>query len=110
LALGSTTIYLLIYFINVFIVIFLLIVFLVTKGKYGEKTARYFIKDLFFNIIISMTMEFFFEFIVYGLLNFYTFDKSTSGEVLGVLVSLFSIFLASVFVPFAMMWAIFTKD
>ena len=55
-------------------------------------------------------MEFFFEFIVYGLLNLYTFDKSTSGEVLGVLVSLFCIFLASVFVPFAMMWAVFTKD
>ena len=57
-----------------------------------------------------MTMEVFFEFIIYGFLNLNTLDKSTNGEILGILVSLLCIFLASTFFIFTLMWAIFTKD
>jgi hypothetical protein len=55
-------------------------------------------------------MEVFFEFIIYGFLNLNTLDISTNGEILGILVSLLGIFLASTFLTFALMWAIFTKD
>ena len=60
--LGSVTIYIFIYFFNVFLVFLLKFYILATGGKYGgqwllEKT----IKDLFFNLIISMTILYFFS-------------------------------------------------
>ena len=73
--LGSATIYILIYLFNVILVFVLKLYIWITGGKYGgqwllEKT----IKGLFFNIILSMTMEGFFEFVIYSILNFYLID------------------------------------
>lgn len=111
LGLGSATIYIFIYFFSVFIVLILKLYIWVTGGKYGghwllEKS----IKDLFFNLILSMTMEGFFEFIIYSFLNFYSIDLTLNGEVLGKLISLFCIFLAAIFLPISLLWAIFSKD
>jgi hypothetical protein len=55
-------------------------------------------------------MEGFFELLVNGLLNIYTRDTSTIGEILGLIVSIICIFLTIIFVPFALFWAIFSKD
>ena len=87
LGLGSTAIYIFIYFFNVLIVLILMLYIRITNGKFGghwllEKT----IKGLFFNIILSMTMEGFFEFIIYSFLNFYSIDSTLNGEVLGVMI------------------------
>ena len=71
-----------------------------------EKT----IKGLFFNIILSMSMEGFLEFVIYSFLNFYSINFSLNGEVLGVMISSFCIFLAAFFLPISLMWAIFSKD
>jgi hypothetical protein len=71
-----------------------------------EKT----IKGLFFNIILSMTMEGFFEFLVYSLLNLYTIDLSLNGEVLGVMISSLCIYLAAIYLPVSLLWAIFSKN
>ena len=57
-----------------------------------------------------MTMEGFFEFVVYSFLNFYSIDLKLNGEVLGILFSSFCIYLASIFLPISLMWAIFSKD
>jgi hypothetical protein len=57
-----------------------------------------------------MTMEGFFEFVVYSFLNFYSVDLTLNGEVLGVLISSFCIFLASIFLTISLLWAIFSKD
>ena len=111
LGLGSITIFILIYFLNVFIVLILKLYIQITGGKYGgqwllEKT----IKGLFFNIILSMTMEGFFEFVIYSFLNFYSIDFSLNGEDLGVMISSFCIFSAAIFLPISLLWAIFSKD
>ena len=109
--LGSATIYILIYLFNVILVFVLKLYIWITGVKYGgqwllEKT----IKGLFFNIILSMTMEGFFEFVIYSILNFYLIDLTQNGEVLGAMISSFCIFLASIFLPISLLWAIFSKD
>ena len=55
-------------------------------------------------------MEGFLEFIVYSFLNLYTRDYTLNGEILGIFISIFCSFIAVVFVPFALIWAILTKD
>ena len=57
-----------------------------------------------------MTMEGLFEFVIYSFLNFYSVDLTLNGEVLGVLISSFCIFLASIFLTISLLWAIFSKD
>ena len=57
-----------------------------------------------------MTMEGFFEFLIYSFLNFYSIDLKLNGEVLGVLMSSFCIFFAIIFLPVALIWAIFSKN
>jgi hypothetical protein len=111
LGLGSATIYILIYFFNMFIVLILKLYIRITGGKYGgqwllEKT----IKGLFFNIILSMTMEGLFEFVIYSFLNFYSIDLTLNGEVFGVMISSFCIFLTAVFLPLSLLWAIFSNN
>ena len=67
-------------------------------------------KGLFFNTIISMTIEGFIEFIVYSVLNIYTFSFQTNGEILGFVISVFCLFCSIIFVPIALAWAILTKN
>jgi len=57
-----------------------------------------------------MTMEGFFEFLVYSILNFYSLDLNLNGEVLGVMISSFCILMAAIILPFSLLWAIFSKD
>jgi len=95
----------------VFIVLILKLFIWITGGKFGghwllEKS----IKDLFFNLILSMTMEGLLEFVIYSFLNFYSIDLTLNGEILGVMISSFCIFLAAIFLPISLLWAIFSKD
>lgn len=57
-----------------------------------------------------MTMEGFFEFVIYSILNFYSMDFTVNGEVLGILFSGVCSFFAIIFLPIALLWAIFTKN
>ena len=109
--LGSVTIYLLAYFAQIIVVIFVKILMFITGEIYlKKKVLTVLLKGLFFNTILTLTMEGFFELLVNGILNFYTRDTSTIGEILGFLVSILCIFLTVIFVPIALFWAIFSKD
>lgn len=111
LGLGSGTIYLLIYIVNVLIIILMVIYILITNGKCGGKNLlKFMIKDLFFNNLISMTMEGYFEFVIYGLVNAYTADTKTNGDVLGIIIAAFCLYNAIIFLPILLLWAIFTKN
>ena len=66
-------------------------------------------KGIFFNSIISITMEGLFEFIVYGFLNLYTINFSTNGEVLGFIIAAFCLFCVF-FVIIALIWSLLTKN
>ena len=68
------------------------------------------IEGLFFNNLISMTMEGYFEFVIFGLVNAFTADIKTNGDILGIIIAGFCLFNAIVFLPLLFLWAIFTKD
>ena len=74
-----------------------------------DKVYKYLIKGLFFNTILTITIEGFIEFFVYGFLNLYTIDSSTNGEVLGLIFAFISVFL-SLFLISVLSWSIAFKD
>ena len=93
IGLGTTAVYILAYLVNVLLVLIFKIYILLTEGKFGgQELLNYLIKGLFFNVIISMTLEAYIEFTIYGFLNLYTMDGKMSGEILGLIFSLFCIF------------------
>ena len=57
-----------------------------------------------------MTLEGYIEFLVYGILNICTRDASTNGEILGMIFAFMCIFLASLFLPSALVGLIYSKD
>ncbi len=81
----------------------------------GEKFVKKelfdkFIKGLFFNKILTVTFEGYVDFLIEGFLNMYSFDTSTNGEVLGLIISMIVLFLTMNFLPSSLTWAIFSKD
>ena len=109
--LGSATIYLFAYFAQCIIVLILKIIINISGERFIKK--KYFeviIKDLFFNTLISLTLEGFLEFIVVSILNFQTIDLTLNGEVLGCLIMSFCLFCSMIFVPLALIWALLTKN
>ena len=57
-----------------------------------------------------MAMEGYLEFTVNGFLNVYTADTSMNGEILGINIAFICLFQTIIFLPLALLWAIFTKD
>jgi len=55
-------------------------------------------------------MEGYIDLLIYGFLNIYTYDTSTNGEVLGLIVSIICLFLTLYFLPISLTWAIFSKS
>lgn len=109
--LGSATIYLFLYFFQIILAVLLKVLMMLTgeffvKKKYFNKL----IKGLFFNTLISLTMEGFLEFVVYAFLNIYTKNFSLNGEILGFIIAVFCAFCALIFLPAALLWAILTKN
>ena len=83
----------------------------ITGNKFLKKNLlENAVRGLFFNTIISLILEGLLEFIVNSALNLLTKDFTLSGEILGFLISVFSLFCAIIFIPTALLWAIFTKD
>jgi hypothetical protein len=68
------------------------------------------LKGLFFDSILSMTMEGYIDFLINGFLNIYTMNTSTNGDILGFMVAMLCIFLTVNFLPIALTWTIYSKD
>jgi hypothetical protein len=93
LGLGSVKIYLLAIIFQIIFALFLKIFIMITGEKYINKShLQKMLKGIFFNSILSMSMEGYIEFIVYGVLNICSIDTSTNGEILGMLFALMCIF------------------
>ena len=54
-------------------------------------------------------MECFLEFVIYGFLSVYVWDKSTNGEILGLVFAFICIFLV-IFLINALIWSIISKN
>lgn len=110
LGLGSATIYIFVYFAQVIIVILFVIIILSTGERFVRLRHVYKIKKgLFFNSLITLTLECQIEFLIYSFLNFYTKDFSMNGETLGFFIAVFCSF-CMIFVFIALLWAISTKN
>lgn len=57
-----------------------------------------------------MSIEGYIEFLVYGIINAYTADLYSIGDVLGITTAVFCLFMAITFIPIALIWNIFSKD
>jgi hypothetical protein len=110
LGLGTVSVYLLAYFAQLSFVMFLKIIIMITDKKYKKKNFyKKVYKGLFFKSILSMTIEGFLEFIVYGFLSIYKRDTTTNGEILGLIFGFICISLA-VFLIITLIWSILFKN
>jgi len=67
--------------------------------------------DLFFNSILSISIEGLIEFILFGYLNVMTAELNMSGEILGFALGTFSLSMSGVILPLAIiLLIIFTKN
>jgi hypothetical protein len=109
--LGSTFIYLFIYLAMMIIYLVLKLFTYITRERFLKyKILKKIFKGLLFETIISLTLEGLIEFLVYSFLNIYTKDFSLNGEILGFIFSIICLYLAAIFVPLALIWAISTKN
>ncbi len=89
LGLGTLTVYLLNYLLQVFLAILLKFILMISGEKFIKKELfDKFIEGLFFNKILTMTFEGYVDFLIEGFLNIYTFNTSTNGEILGLIISI----------------------
>jgi hypothetical protein len=75
-----------------------------------KKLLKQSLNGLFFNSILSLTMEGYIDILINGFLNIYTKDTSTNGEIIGFLVAILCLFLTVNFLPITLSWAIFSKN
>ena len=78
---------------------------LITKEKFDK-----FVKGLFFENILTLTLEGYVDILIHVFLNIYTFDTSTNGEKLGLMITIIGAFLTMNFLPISLIWAIFFMD
>ena len=108
LGLGSASVFLMVYLVQIILVILLKIIIMITGEKFIKKDLlNKLLKGLFFNSILSITMEGYIDFLINGFLNIYSKDTSTNGEILGFVFGVICIFLTVNFLPIALIWAIF---
>ena len=78
----------------------------IIKKKFFKQSLN----GLFFNSILSMTMEGYIDLLINGFLNIYTKDTSTNGEIIGFLIAILCVLLTVNFLPISLSWAIFLKN
>ena len=107
---GSMIIFLFIYFVQVVFALHLLIFILITGNKFIKiNLQKNILKGIFFNQIISLTIEGLLEFIIYGFLNIYTKDFSMNGEIMGFCIGIFCL-ICVILVIITLIWALLTKN
>ena len=65
---------------------------------------------LFYNNLYGLAIEGMIEFLINGYLNLMTVEKTTNGEIMGALLSAFSISLSSTVLPLTILWMIYSKN
>ena len=111
IGLGTFTFALYLYFIQLAITILLFIYLNATfgkcKGKHIYNKLKY---GLFFNNILGMAIEGMIEFLINGYLNAMTSETSSFGEVIGISLSTFCIFISAIFLPSTILYIALTKN
>ena len=92
LLLGSLGVFAIWYWVRVILYIFILIPFVLMTKK-GLKFAKGIRKILFFNYLIGITIEGYFEYLIAGWLNLNMPIYKDDGELLGFGIAIYSLFL-----------------
>ena len=111
LGLGTVTLYLIAYLVQLVFTLFLKVIITIFGEKFIKK--KFLMKSLnglFFNSILSMTMEGYIDLLINGFLNIYTKDTSTNGEIIGFLIAILCVLLTVKFRPISLSWVIFLKN
>ena len=107
-SLGALTFIIFLYFLRMAISIFFKVLILVLRAEDEEnilvKIYRTLSKNIFFNQIISLSLESYMEFYIKGLMNLKTADYSTNGEWLGILISYFIFFMIHGVIPLLLIY------
>lgn len=75
-----------------------------------KKFYKIIFDDLFFNSIMSMSIEGFIDFIIFGYLNIKTAEFTMNGEQLGFGLGVFSVSLSGFILPIVIIIIISTKS
>lgn len=104
LGLGTFTFLILIYFFRIFLgFIFLIILKINNESNFTKQIYRIIISGLFFNSILSMSIEGFIDFNIFGYLNIKTAEFTMSGEQLGLGLGVFTLSLSGFILPFTIL-------
>jgi hypothetical protein len=89
------TLALLLFFTRVFLSLCTgyLVAYLRWKNKFLRRAHSMIVKGLYFNQIIRISMEAYFEFFLIGYMNYKTAEFTYNGETLGVLETFFVLFM-----------------
>ena len=100
--------------INFARIIIVSILKIVQSNKNCKKNLRMLyekvIKDLFFNSFLESTIEGFFTLLIVGNLNLRTWEFSCFGEIVGAILSYYSLLFSLLIILICIIWTIFTKD
>ena len=107
LGLATFTFLIIIYFVKLIIVILMKLISFILGGKfYSKYIYGYISKNLSFNPILSMSIEGFFDFMIFGYLNIKTAEFTTNGEFLGFSFGIFSLFASGLILPIILVVAL----
>jgi hypothetical protein len=99
------------YFIRCGLVILMHVFLKLTKNKFGgRKLYKLLKKGQFYNSLYGMALQGMIEFIINGYLNLKTAEKSSNGETMGFIQSIFCIFTSSSLLPIPIMWLVCSKS
>ena len=107
--LKTLTLVLILYFLRVFISIFtgFLIKIIGCKHKYLKKFHLLIAEGLFFNQIIRISMEAYYEFFLIGHMNYLTAKFTLIGEKLGIIESSFILIMVLIVLPILAIFIMF---
>ena len=107
LGLATFTFLIIIYFLRIFLVILMKLISKILRGRfYSKEISGYISKNLSFNPILSMSIEGFFDFMIFGYLNMKTAEFTTNGEFLGFSFGTFSLLASGLILPIILIVAL----
>lgn len=99
------------YFIQVLFCAQLLLFVRITKNKYGgQKRLENLSKNLFFNPLIELYIQGFFEFVISAILTFSISTNSMFGEVLSYILGIWNLFMTALVLPASLIGILFVKS
>ena len=105
LNLSTLALLVILFYFRVFIVGIFKIFLIITKEKFGGYKLYLFLKrNLFFNFILSVFLEGFFEFVINGYINAQQLLWDLNGELLGSFFAIKGLLMTLIVIPLLMLW------